>query len=243
MPELHVHDLGRVGYDAALEMQKKLLDRVKAGGPDAPDYLLLLEHDPPVITLGRRGKDSDILQSRQSLQALGIEVRSSTRGGEVTYHGPGQLVLYAIRRLHPPGRGVRDHVRGLEEAVIRTLAEFGVEGVRGESRAGTTGVWTRPACASAGGDSPGRPGELEKVGEKIAAVGVAVHRWVTYHGVALNVCTDLSRFGLIVPCGLADKGVTSLSRVLGKDLSVEEIKPRIVEHFAAVFGYDFSLLC
>jgi len=234
MRQLQVHDLGRIGYDAALEVQRELLERVKAGGEDAPGHLLLLEHDPPVITLGRRGKDREVLLPREKLDALGIEVRAATRGGEVTYHGPGQLVAYAVHKLRLPRLGVRDHVRGLEEAVIRTLATFGVESVRGDAKSGTTGVWTKPASPRLGENQP-------PLGEKIAAIGVAVHRWVTYHGFALNVCTDLSRFDLIVPCGLTDKSVTSIQKLLQRDMSVEEVKPKIVEHFAAVFEYETVL--
>jgi lipoyl(octanoyl) transferase len=223
MRQLQVHDLGRIGYDAALTLQRELLARVTADD-DAPGYLLLLEHDPAVITLGRRGRDRDVLPPREKLDELGIEVHESTRGGEVTYHGPGQLVAYAIHRLYLPELGVRDHVRGLEEAVIRTAAEYGVECIRGDSKSGTTGVWTKGPAAT--------------LGEKLAAIGVAVRRWVTYHGLALNVCTDLSRFDLIVPCGLTDKTVTSLRKLLRRDVNVEDIKPKLTKHFAAVFGYD-----
>ncbi|MBN1553170.1 MAG: lipoyl(octanoyl) transferase LipB [Phycisphaerae bacterium] len=227
MRELRVHDLGRIGYDAALTLQEELLRRVQDGGDDQPGHLLLLEHDPPVITLGRRGKEHDILPARETLDAMGVEIRESTRGGEVTYHGPGQLVGYAIHRLRLPELGVRDHVRNLEETVIRTLGQYGIESIRGDNKSGTTGVWT----VSRQGDSAGG------LGEKIAAIGVAVRRWVTYHGFALNVCTDLSHFDLIVPCGLKDKRVTSMTRILGREITVEEIKPRIAEHFAEVFGY------
>lgn len=218
-----VHDLGRTDYDAALARQQELRDRVR-DDESAPGHLLLLEHDPPVITLGRRGRDDDILLPRAKLDAMGIEVRASTRGGEVTYHGPGQLVAYAIHRLHLPELGVRDHVRRLEETVIRTLGQYGIESTRGDSKSGTTGVWTKDTS--------------ETLGEKIAAIGVAVHRWVTYHGFAFNVSTDMTYFDLIVPCGLADRKVTSLQNVLKRDVSVEEIKPHIVKHFAGVFGYD-----
>lgn len=233
MARLSVHDLGRIGYDAALEVQRELVERAKAGD-DEPGHLLLLEHEPAVITLGRRGKDRDILLPREQLAAMGIEVRDSTRGGEVTYHGPGQLVAYAIHRLHLPRLGVRDHVHCLEETVIRTLATYGIESVRGDAKNGTTGVWTKAASPP-----PGDAGETSTaLGEKIAAIGVAVHRWVTYHGLALNVRTNLRHFDLIVPCGLTDKGVTSVQKLLGRDVSVEDVKPKLVEHFAAVFEYD-----
>lgn len=234
MAELHVHDLARLGYDAALALQQQFLSQVLAAGPTAPGHLLLLEHDPPVITLGRRGKEHDILLPPAAIEEKGIEIRAATRGGEVTYHGPGQLVLYLLHRLRPPAFGVRDHVRGLEEAVLRTVAEFGVSATRGESRSGTTGVWTTvPVPSSSSAETPSA-----RLGEKLAAVGVAVHRWVTYHGLALNVCTDLSRFDLIVPCGLRGKGVTSLSKILGRTVEVEEVKPLLVRHVAEVFDYS-----
>jgi len=232
MARLHVHDLGRIGYDAALEVQRELVERVKADD-DEPGHLLLLEHEPAVITLGRRGKDRDVLLPREQLAAMGIEVRDSTRGGEVTYHGPGQLVAYAVHRLCLPRFGVRDHVHSLEETVIRTLATYGIESVRGDAKSGTTGVWTKAAPPT------GDAGETSTtLGEKIAAIGVAVHRWVTYHGLALNVRTNLRHFDFIVPCGLADKGVTSVQKLLCRDVSVEDVKPRFVKHFAAVFNYD-----
>ncbi len=231
MTTLYVHDLGHMNYAAALALQQQLLQRVEAGGEDEPGHLLLLEHEPAVITLGRRGKSDDILLPRETLSALDIEVHESSRGGEVTYHGPGQLVAYAIHRLHLPTLGVRDHVQGLEEAIIRTVAEYGIECVRGDSKTGTTGVWTKAPAP--------QPGEAAtRLGEKIAAIGVAVHRWVTYHGLALNVCTNLTHFDFIVPCGLVDKGVTSIQKLLQRDLSVNDVKPRLAKHFAQVFGYE-----
>lgn len=223
MGVLHIHDLHRISYTAALDRQTRLVEEVCAGGDDAPGHLLLLEHDPPVITLGRRGKDRDLLRPREALSAMGIEVLESRRGGEVTYHGPGQLVLYAIHRLQLPHLGVRDHVRGLEETILRTLRGFGIAAERGDPKAGLTGVWT--------------PASTNRPAEKIAAVGVAVRRWVTYHGAALNVCTDLRRFELIVPCGLAGKGVTSMQARLARDVSIEEVKPKLIDAFRDVFGY------
>jgi lipoate-protein ligase B len=211
---LCVADLERIAYDPALAIQQRLVQRVKADPKLA--YLLLLEHDPPVITLGRRGDECDILLPREEVARRGIEVFESSRGGEVTYHGPGQLVGYAILHLDRRDRNVRGHVRNLEETLIRVLAGFGITAGR---REGFTGVWV---------------GE-----EKIAAIGVAVHRWVSYHGFALNVTTDLGHFDLIVPCGIRDKTVTSMQELLGAEtLKMEQVKAAVVERFREVYEFE-----
>ena len=207
-------DLGRMDYARALELQKQRVAALKAGD-DAPEALLLVEHDPPAITLGRGSDAGNILASPEQLAAAGVEVHEISRGGEVTWHGPGQLVGYPILRLDTRGRDLHEYLRDLEEVLLRTLGRLGLAGRRVE---GLTGVWV------------GR--------EKVAAIGVAVSRWVSYHGFALNVCCDLSQYEWIVPCGIADRGVTSLSRLLGRDVSLSEIKPIVVECFAEVFGFD-----
>jgi lipoyl(octanoyl) transferase len=177
------------------------------------DLLLLLEH-PHVLTLGVRGDGgrSHIVAAPDVLAARGVEVSETGRGGDITYHGPGQLVGYPILDLKPDRRDVHRYVRDLEDVLIRTAAAYGLEAHR---IAGLTGVWV--------GD------------EKLAAIGVRIARWVTSHGFALNVSTDLDYFKLIVPCGIADRGVTSLSRLLGRTVDPDEVAGRISAHFASVF--------
>ena len=214
MTALVCRDLGQMPYGEALEIQHRLVREVQAA-PDGPAYLLLVEHDPPVITTGRRPCDKHILASPLQLACEGIQVHATRRGGSVTYHGPGQLVGYPILRLSSIGKSVRAYVHALEEVLIRTMDHFEVSAHRAE---GMTGVWAGEA--------------------KIAAIGVAVSRWVTYHGFALNVATNLSHFGLIVPCGLMRKGVTSVSRCLWRPVGMEEVKPVLVEAFKQVFGFE-----
>jgi lipoate-protein ligase B len=215
MTRLDVHDLGRIGYAPALELQAALVEHLKQPAYRDEAHLLLLEHDPPVITLGRRGKREDILLSEADIARRGIEIHDAKRGGEVTYHGPGQLVAYAILRVNTAGRTVRGHVHRLEESVIRALATFEIFAHR---RDGLTGVW---------------------VGEdKIAAIGVAVHRWITYHGLAWNISTDLSNFQTIVPCGQRVLGVTSLAKCLGRDVRPDDVKRLLADMFAAANDLD-----
>jgi len=201
-------DLGRAAYAPALAMQQRLVDETAAG---AGEHLLLVEHDPPAITLGRRADAAHVLASRDELDRRGIELHQTSRGGDVTYHGPGQLVGYFISRLGTR-RSLHRFQRAWEQTVIDTLAYFAVDARR---RDGLTGVWVGRA--------------------KIAAIGIAAKRWVTYHGVALNICCDLEHFKLIVPCGLADTDVTSL-RTLGCNASMDEVKSRFVPAFADAFG-------
>jgi lipoyl(octanoyl) transferase len=210
--ELLTCDLGRAAYRPTLALQQRLLARVQGGDPRA--YLLLVEHDPPVITLGRRARDEHVVASPRQLAAAGVELVACHRGGDVTWHGPGQLVAYPILRLDPRRRTVHGYVRSLEQAVIDLLARLGIAGDR---RRGHTGVWV------------GR--------EKIAAIGVAVRRWVAYHGLALNVSADTSGFDAIVPCGIRDASVTSLSRLSGRDVSVDEVKPLLVECLSGALGF------
>lgn len=188
--------LGSVDYEKAWALQKRLAQEVAEGG--RPNTLLLLEH-PPVYTLGRRSRREDLLMSREALVDLGAQVVEVDRGGEITFHGPGQLVGYPIVNLRDWGGPLR-YVRALEAALISAIGEFGISARR---IAGLTGVWV--------GD------------EKIAAIGVRISRGVTTHGFALNVNTDLGWFQYIVPCGIRDKGVTSMERVLGKRLDLREV--------------------
>jgi len=207
---------GRVSFDAALSLQKDAESRVKAGGRET---LFLLEHED-VITLGRNADRSELLASEDHLARLGVALRQTDRGGKLTYHGPGQLVAYPILDLSPDRMDVRRYVRDLEEVLIRTAADFAVAAARSPLKNRWSSVWV--------GD------------EKLAAIGIHLSRWVTTHGVALNVTTDLARFSLIVPCGIADAGVTSLERQLGAEAAptLPRAAMRFVAHFTAVFDRE-----
>jgi lipoate-protein ligase B len=213
---LRVTDLGRIGYRRALAEQLARVDALiesrRRGDEPLPAELLLCEHDPPTITLGRSARAENILAAPQALHRAGIEVHEASRGGDVTYHGPGQLTGYAILSLAERGRDLHRYLRDLEEVVLRVVADFGLDGRREDGR---TGVWVGQ--------------------EKVAAIGVAVRRWVSYHGFALNVCCEMEHFRLIVPCGIADKPVTSLSRLLDRPVGLEEVRPRVVRRFSEVF--------
>jgi len=212
---MNVRRLGRVEYREALELQEMLVEQRKLGL--IPDQLLLLEH-PDVITLGvkTRNDRSHVLASAETLEAEGVSVLATGRGGDVTFHGPGQLVGYPIFDLKPDRCDVHQYVRDLEEGVIRAVAEFGIQAGRVK---GLTGIWVGPGGREA----------------KLAAIGVRISRWVTSHGFALNVSTDLSRFGLIVPCGIEDKPVTSMERVLGRPVPMAEVEEAVIRGFASVF--------
>jgi lipoyl(octanoyl) transferase len=201
---------GLVPYDGAVELQEQVRRERRAGR--VPDTLLLLEH-PPVITLGRGADTGNLLMERDALEARGIQVRETARGGDVTYHGPGQLVGYPIFDLNDRGRDVHRYLRDVEEALIAALRRFGIEGRRVPK---LTGVWV--------GD------------EKVAAIGIGVRQWVTWHGFALNVSADLDAFKLIVPCGIRDRGVTSLERLVGRPVTVAEASAAVIAGFAEVFG-------
>jgi lipoyl(octanoyl) transferase len=233
MRELAVRRLGLVPYDDALALQRALVDERKAGR--IPDTLLLLQH-PHVLTLGVRGDGgrSHVLAPDGRLAELGIAVVETGRGGDVTYHGPGQLVGYPIIDLDPDRRDVHRYVRDLEEVMIRVCAEYGVSAAR---IAGMTGAWVRvpegPLAADPENLEDGRPfGERPA---KIGAIGVRISKWVTSHGFAFNVSTDLEFFRLIVPCGIADYGVTSLKREIGVEIGMRDVEARIVQTFANVF--------
>jgi lipoyl(octanoyl) transferase len=216
MRRIQVRRLGLVPYAEGLQLQKALVEERKAGR--IPDQLLLLEH-PPVITLGvkTRSDRSHIVASPETLENEGVEVFETGRGGDVTYHGPGQLVGYPIIDLKPDRCDVHQYVRDIEEVMIRAAARFGVTAGR---LPGLTGAWVG--------------------NEKLAAIGVRIARWITSHGFAFNVNTSLAHFDLIVPCGITDKGVTSLQRLLGRPVSMDEVDEAIVAAFSAVFGAEVS---
>ncbi len=211
MRPLEERRLGLVAYADALALQQELVEERRANR--IPDTLLLLEH-PHVVTLGvkARGTMTNVVVSRETLAARGVELFETGRGGDVTYHGPGQLVGYPILDLRPDRCDVHRYVRDLEEVLIRVITDYGFRATR---VAGMTGAWV---------DS-----------EKIAAIGVRISRWITSHGFALNVNTDLSYFDLIVPCGIADKGVSSLERLRGRPASMGEVMTLTASHFAEVF--------
>ncbi len=211
MRALDVRSLGIVEYAEGVQLQKDLVEERRAD--HIPDTLLLLEH-PHVITLGvkARGSTEHVRATREELLARGVELHESGRGGDVTYHGPGQLVGYPILDLRPDRCDVHRYVRDLEEVLIRTASRYGVRATR---VAGMSGAWV--------GD------------QKLAAIGVRISRWITSHGFALNVTTDLPFFDLIVPCGLADRGVTSLAQLVGRAVPLAETADMLVDEFAGVF--------
>jgi lipoyl(octanoyl) transferase len=213
--ELTVHRLGRVEYGDGLALQKAF-GEARATGVGS-DSLLLLEH-PPVLTLGRGATGQNVLASPQTLASLGVELFETSRGGDVTYHGPGQIVGYPILQLPPDRHDVRRYVRDLEEVIIRALKDFGIAATRIPK---WTGVWI--------GD------EHHSGARKVAAIGVHQSRWRTSHGFALNVNTNLSHFGLIVPCGIREKGVTSMQKELGGEVDVQEVEEALIHHFGQVF--------
>lgn len=210
MPEtllapLDVRDLGRMPYADAWALQRRLLEAIGEGV--SPDTLLLVEHDP-VITLGRKaGADANVLDAG-AVPVLAIE-----RGGDATYHGPGQLVGYPLIRLTDGERDLHRYLRNLEELVIRTLADFGLEGRR---ESGLTGVWVE--------------------GRKLASLGVAVRKWVTYHGLALNVSCDLGGFARLNPCGLESQVMASMATFLGREVPLAEVKARLLAHVPGTLG-------
>ena len=216
---IHAVQLGTIDYGTALRLQQSVVELRKQGRTE--DVLLLLEH-PPVITLGRNARQANVLHSQSELARRGIKIFECDRGGDVTFHGPGQLVAYPIfdlRRLTPK-LGAVEFVRRLEEVVIRTCGEFGIATMRVPGR---TGVWTRDE-------------------KKIAAIGVHISRGVTSHGFALNVSTNLGYFKLIVPCGIADKPVTSICAELGRNIGMDEVFPVVGRYFAEVFNSEIRII-
>jgi lipoate-protein ligase B len=210
-PILNVLDLGLHPYESALELQHQLVAARRDGR--VGDTLILLQH-PPVITLGRHGDESNILVSREWLAEHDIQVHRVERGGDVTYHGPGQLVGYPIMDLRQHRQDVGWYMHSLEEMIIRTLDDFGIRAIRSP---GDIGVWLDDR-------------------RKIAALGARIENWITYHGFALNVSTDMSHFQLIVPCGLADREVTSMEETLGHPVPMEKVRESLIRSFTAVFA-------
>ena len=213
---LQVRRLGVVPYAEGLVLQQELVAARKADR--IPDQLLLLEH-PPVITLGAKVRDdrSHVLASEQALDEVGVELFEAGRGGDVTYHGPGQLVGYPIIDLRPDRCDIHRYVRDLEEVMITAAAAFGV---RADRVRGLTGAWVGQ--------------------DKLAAIGVRISRWITSHGFAFNVATDLSHFSLIVPCGIQDRGVTSLGRLLGQPPPMSSVEDAVIQAFTATFGRELE---
>ena len=209
--ELWTVTLGRMPYGEALELQRNIArDRISGAIPQ--DVLLLLEH-PPVVTLGRGTKEKNLVSSPEFLQSKGVELFEVERGGDVTFHGPGQLVGYPIIDLKRHREDLHWYLRKIEEALINSLADYGIPGERNPA---FTGVWTR--------------------GRKIASIGVHARDWVTWHGFALNVTTDLSFFDLIVPCGIDGVVMTSIARELGlQDMALQDVRDRVTAKFAEAF--------
>ncbi len=213
--KLEVMDAGRMPYGEALDLQHRLVDARRESS--IPDTLILVEH-PPVITMGRKATETDIVAPRAELAAAGVEIHRITRGGEATYHGPGQIVGYAIIDLSAHQRKVRLFVERMEEVFVRLLdRHYGIEAHRDEEH---RGVWVG--------------------NEKITAIGIAITRGITMHGFAFNVSPDLSHFSWIVPCGIRDRGVTSLHELTGTTLDLETVKHQVVESFRSVYGYRES---
>lgn len=204
--------LGRTAYGEGLRLQERAVERLRTD--EGREQLLLLEH-PHVFTLGRGADAANILADEKQLAAHRIEVFETGRGGDVTYHGPGQLVGYPIINLKPDRCDVHAYVRDIEDVLIRAIGDYGV---KGERIKGLTGVWVG--------------------NEKVAAIGVRIARWITSHGFALNVNTDLSYFRMIVPCGITDKGVTSLAQLVGRALDLREVAATVTRHFRDVFDRE-----
>jgi lipoyl(octanoyl) transferase len=241
--------MGRVGYERAHTLQQALVD-ARIQTPDRfGDVVLLLEHDP-VVTLGRGAKDENILAGDEDLRARGVTVSETGRGGDVTFHGPGQLVAYPIIDLKPERCDVRKYVRDLAEVMIRIARDHGVAAgvLPGDPK--FVGVWVDEsapkvwdearALAASRGEAPA-PSESSPRLAKIGAIGVRISRWITMHGFALNIATDLSGFRLIVPCGIQALGVASLTTLGMEPPSVEEVARRSLPHFAGVFDADVVL--
>ncbi len=220
---LNIHDERIIDYSAMLEKQltvfSQMVEKKRRGNSIENEHIFLLEHYP-VITLGKHAKESNILIDDSQLKNLGISMFHIERGGDVTYHGPGQLIAYPILDLEAHHLGVKDYVSLLEEVVIRTLSHFGIQG---ERVSGASGVWV----------GAGTPHE-----RKICALGVKCSRFITMHGLALNVNTDLTGFHLINPCGFVDKGVTSLAVETGKTIDINLVKQLIANEFRMLLGYD-----
>ena len=220
MNPLLITDLGLIPYTEAYALQQRLAAARKAGALE--DVLLLCEH-PHVITLGRNAKRENLLVSEHVLRQKGVELHATNRGGDITYHGPGQIVGYPILNLGAIKRDVGWYVRTLEDAMIGVSGDFGVTAFRVK---GKTGIWAQTGAW---------PGVAE---EKLGAIGVHISRWVTTHGFAYNVSTDLRFFDLIIPCGIAERKATSLEKLLSRNISIEEVKLPVVQQFVRLFGRE-----
>ena len=222
---VNFQDLGTLEYRLAWDLQEQLMQQTlarKAAGEATSHHLLFVEH-PPVYTLGKSGKMEHVLMDREEMEQRQIGFYQSNRGGDITYHGPGQIVGYPIFDLECFYTDIGRYLRELEEVIILTLADYGVKGQRSK---GETGVWLEP-------DQPAKA-------RKICAMGVRCSRWVTMHGFALNVHPDLSYFDNIIPCGIANKSVTSLARETGTTLQMAAVKQTLLTHFGTVFGIHIS---
>lgn len=216
--------MGTMPYREAWAEQERLLESIKAAkekGEDTENYLLFVEH-PHVYTLGKSGDEANMLVNAARLRAEHAEFVRVDRGGDITYHGPGQLVVYPVIDMANFGVGVKDYVDRLEEVVIRTVRQYGIAG---ERLAGATGVWVEPHSLRA---------------RKICAIGIRCSRFVTMHGFALNVNTDLDYFHYINPCGFRDKGVTSIAREIGREVPMPEVKELVKRQFEALFGMELD---
>ena len=241
LQQLKVRDLGRMNYAEALALQRQLqADVIAQREQRRPDdreslvgHLLLVEHDPPVITVSRRKTARQhLIASSQQLTAAGVEVAETDRGGDITYHGPGQLVVYPIVDLNVLNLRLHSYMRLLEQIVIDTLGQFGIDGRRD---AEATGVWV-PLPRD-----PSWPAERPAPASKICAMGVRVSRWVTMHGLALNVATNLQHFDLIIPCGLAGRTVTSMQQLLGNSApAMGQVKQALGDQFARHFSHQLA---
>jgi lipoyl(octanoyl) transferase len=227
---IKIIDLGHKSYSESLEVQENYFNGTislkrsnrKTDNPQPThNYLLWVEH-PPVFTLGKSGKMEHLLVDKEALAEKGIEFYQTNRGGDITFHGPGQLVVYPIFDLDNFFTDIHKYLRFLEEAVIETLKEYGLNGSRSQ---GETGVWLEVGTPFA---------------RKICAMGVRASRWVTMHGLAFNINTDLSCFDHIVPCGIQGKGVTSLSKELGREIGLEEVKEKLKTHLGRLFEADWT---
>ena len=218
MSTLDIYELGTVHYEKALEYQENLLARRIA--EEIRDSLILLEH-PPTITTGRKGNTEHLLVREEYLKKHGISFVHSSRGGDITFHGPGQIVGYPILNLKNHGMDIRRHLRMIEEMIIRTLRDFDIEGRRID---GVTGVWVKRS--------------------KVASIGIAIRKWVTYHGFALNVSTELDYFDLILSCGITDVRITSIGSWLGnrEKIIMDDVTRSVIKNFMGVFGFENFIL-
>lgn len=218
MSTLDIYELGTVPYEEALEYQESLL--AKRIAEEIPDSLILLEH-PPTITTGRKGNTGNLLVREEYLEKHGVSFVHASRGGDITFHGPGQIVGYPILNLKNHEMDIRKHLRSIEEVIIRTLGDFEIEGRRMD---GVTGVWVKRS--------------------KIASIGIAIRKWVTYHGFALNVSTNLDYFELILSCGITDVRITSIGSWLGNEESIkmDDVVRSVIKNFMGVFGFENFIL-